>query len=64
MLVRHFKQISRMFMTGSDGYPTLDNCLGQISSTGISAALGVHDHAPVVAAVYMKMHLTFDLHLL
>ena len=26
MLVRHFKQMSRMFMTGSDGYPALGNC--------------------------------------
>ena len=26
MLVRNFKQMSRMFMTGSDGYPALGNC--------------------------------------
>ena len=38
------------------------HCLGQLSSTGISAALGVHDHTPVVATVYAKMHMTMDFH--
>ena len=47
LLPRHFKQISRLFLTGSDGYPKLDNCLGQLSSASISAALGVHDHTPI-----------------